>query len=152
MNEYLRAAREAGLPRIASIQNAYSLLNRIFEMELSEIALREDVGLLANSSLAAGHLTGKYLNGAIPAGSRRSVAKQFTRYHTPSQPDATSRYVALAREHGLDPAQLAIAYVHSRSFVTSTIIGATSIEQLETDIASVDITLDDGVLAEIEAI
>ncbi len=152
VNEYLRAARDAGLPRIVSIQNAYNLLNRIFEVGLSEIALREDVGLLAYSPLAAGNLTGKYLGGIVPPGSRRAVAQQFTRYDTPGQPEATARYVALAKAHGLDPAQLALAYVNSRRFVTATIIGATSLTQLRTAIASIDVTLDEAVLAEIEAI
>lgn len=152
VNEYLKAAREAGLPKIASIQNAYNLLNRIFEIGLSEIALREHVGLLAYSPLAAGNLTGKYLGGVVPSGSRREVAKQFVRYDSPTQPEATARYVALAKNHGLDPAHLALAFVNSRAFVTSTIIGATSLDQLRTDIASVAVTLSDEVLAEIENI
>lgn len=152
VSEYLRIARESGAPRIVSIQNAYNLLNRVFEIGLSEFALREQVGLLAYSPLAAGNLTGKYLGGTIPPGSRRSVASQFVRYDTPGQPPASARYVALAHAHGLDPAQLALAYVNSRPFVTSTIIGATSLEQLKTDIASIDVTLSNEVLAEIEAI
>ncbi|CAN5251238.1 NADP(H)-dependent aldo-keto reductase [soil metagenome] len=152
VSEYLRLAREQSLPRIVSIQNAYNLLNRIFETGLAEIALREQVGLLAYSPLAGGNLTGKYLGGVIPPGSRRSVATQFVRYDTPTQPEASARYVALAHAHGLHPAQLALAYVNSRAFVTATIIGATSIEQLRTDIASVDVTLSEDVLAEIAAI
>lgn len=152
LTEYLRLSREAGLPRIASIQNAYSLLNRLFETGLSEIALRERVGLLAYSPLGAGNLTGKYLGGVTPPGSRRAVAKQFVRYDSPGQPVATARYVALAQAHGIDPAQLALAYVNSRAFVTSTIIGATSLDQLRTDIASIDVTLSEAVLAEIEDI
>jgi aryl-alcohol dehydrogenase-like predicted oxidoreductase len=152
MCEYLRCAEAAGLPRIVSIQNAYSLLNRTFEIGHSEVALREQVGLLAYSPLAAGHLTGKYLGGAIPAGSRLDVAKQFTRYETPGQVPATTAYVELARKHGLDPAQMALAFVNGRAFVTATIIGATSVEQLKADIASVDVKLDDEVIAGIEAI
>jgi len=152
VSEYLRIARDAGLPQIASIQNAYNLLNRVFEIGLSEFALRESVGLLAYSPLGAGNLTGKYLDGVIPPGSRRDVAKQFVRYDNPNQYEATARYVALARSHGLDPAQLALAFVNTRAFVTSTIIGATSLEQLRTDIASIDVTLDDDLLAGIEAI
>jgi aryl-alcohol dehydrogenase-like predicted oxidoreductase len=152
VSEFLRLHREAGLPRIASIQNAYNLLNRIFEIGLSEFALREDVGLLAYSPLAGGNLTGKYLGGVIPPGSRREVASQFRRYDLPGQPIASARYVAIARAHGLDPAELALAYVNSRAFVTSTIIGATSLEQLATDIASVDIVLSDEALAAIEAV
>jgi aryl-alcohol dehydrogenase-like predicted oxidoreductase len=152
VGEYLRLARDTGAPRIVSIQNAYNLLNRVFEIGLSEVALREGVGLLAYSPLAAGNLTGKYLGGTIPPGSRRAVAAQFTRYNTPGQLPASARYVALAHAHGLDPAQLALAYVNSRPFVTSTIIGATSLDQLRTDIASVDVILSADVLAEIEAI
>lgn len=152
VTEFLRGAREAGLPRIVSIQNAYSLLNRVYETGLAEVSLREQVGLLAYSPLAAGNLTGKYLGGEIPAGSRRAVAKQFVRYDTIGQLPASTRYVELARAHGLDPAQMALAYVNSRPFVTSTIIGATSLEQLRTDIASIDLTLSEEVLGGIEAI
>lgn len=152
VSEFLRLARDTGAPRIISIQNAYSLLNRVFEIGLSEIALREQVGLLAYSPLGAGHLTGKYLGGTIPPGSRRDVASQFTRYETAGQAPASARYVALAHAHGLDPAQLALAFVNSRPFVTSTIIGATSLDQLQTDIASVELTLAPEILAEIEAI
>ena len=149
--EYLRLARDQGLPRIASIQNAYNLLNRTFEIGLSEFALREEVGLLAYSPLAGGNLTGKYLGGVIAPGTRRDVAGQFVRYDLPGQAPASARYVAIAHAHGLDPAQLALAYVKSRSFVTSTIIGATSVEQLRTDIASVNISLSREALAAIEA-
>lgn len=150
--EYLRLSREEGLPRVVSIQNAYNLLNRTFEIGLSEVALREQVGLLAYSPLGAGNLTGKYLGGVIPPGSRRDVAKQFVRYDTPGQPEATARYVNLARTHGLDPAQLALAFVNAQPFVTSNIIGATSLEQLRTNIASVDLQLSDEVLSGIEAV
>ena len=152
VTEFLHAARDAGLPRIVSVQNAYNLLNRVYETGLSEVSLREQVGLLAYSPLAAGNLTGKYLGGTIPAGSRRAVANQFLRYDTQGQLPASARYVALAHAHGLDPAQLALAYVNSRPFVTSTIIGATSLDQLRADIGSIDVTLSTEVLAEIEAI
>jgi aryl-alcohol dehydrogenase-like predicted oxidoreductase len=152
LSEYLRLSREQGLPRIASIQNAYNLLNRTFEQGLSEFALREDIGLLAYSPLAGGNLTGKYLGGTVPPGSRRDVSKQFVRYNLPGQPVASARYVAIAHAHGLDPAQLALAYVNSRPFVTSTIIGATSLAQLKTDIDSVHVTLPDEAIAAIEAV
>lgn len=150
--EYLRLSREQELPRIASIQNAYNLLNRTFEIGLSEFALRENVGLLAYSPLAGGNLTGKYLGGVIAPGTRRAVAAQFVRYDLPGQAPASARYVAIARAHDIDPAQLALAYVNSRPFVTSTIIGATSLEQLKSDIASIDIRLDSDALAAIEAV
>ena len=150
--EYLRLAREKDLPRVASIQNAYNLLNRTFEQGLSEFALREDVGLLAYSPLAGGNLTGKYLGGRIPEGSRRDVARQFLRYDLPGQPVASARYVAIAHAHGLDPAELALAFVSSRPFVTSTIIGATSLAQLKTDIGSARISLNEDALTAIEAV
>ena len=152
VGEYLRLSKEKALPRLASIQNAYNLLNRLFETGLSEFSLREDVGLLAYSPLAAGHLTGKYLGGTIPTGSRLDVARQFVRYNVPQQPDASARYVAIARAFGLDPAQMALAFVNSRSFVTSNIIGATSLEQLKTDIASIDLKLEDEVLTAIDQV
>lgn len=152
LSEYLRLARDQGLPRVASIQNAYNLLNRIFEIGLSEFALREHVGLLAYSPLAGGNLTGKYLGGVIPTGSRRDVARQFVRYDLPNQPVASARYVAIAYAFGLDPAALALAFVHAQPFVTSTIIGATSLEQLRVNIASADIHLTDEHRAAIEAV
>ena len=152
MSEFLRLSRERDLPRVASIQNAYSLLNRTFEIGLSEFALREEVGLLAYSPLAAGHLSGKYLGGVLPPGSRATVAPQFVRYDVPQQPDATARYVALAQAFGLTPEALALAFVRSRPFVTSSIIGATSLAQLEANIDGSLVTLSDEALAGIEAI
>lgn len=152
VSEYLRMAREKSLPRIASIQNAYNLLNRVFEGGLSEFALREDVGLLAYSPLAGGNLSGKYLGGVIKPTWRRAVASQFVRYDTVQQPIASARYVAVANAFGLDPSQMALAFVNSRPFVTSTIIGATSLDQLATDIGSIDLKLDGEVVAAIEQI
>lgn len=152
VSEYLRLSREKGLPRVASIQNPYNLLNRTFEIGLSEFSLREDISLLAYSPLAAGHLSGKYLGGQIPPGSRGAVAQNYTRYLTPSQPAASARYIAIAHAFGLDPSQMALAYVNDRAFVTSNIIGATSMAQLKTDIASIDLVLDEAVLSAIEAV
>lgn len=152
VGEYLRLARETGLPRIVSIQNPYNLLNRLFEIGLSEFALREQVGLLAYSPLAGGHLTGKYLGGTIPEGSRRALAGQFVRYENAAQPVASARYVAAAHAHGIDPAQFALAFVNSRPFVISTIVGATSLAQLETDIGSIDVMLDESAFAAIDAV
>ncbi|TQI74629.1 aryl-alcohol dehydrogenase-like predicted oxidoreductase [Bosea sp. AK1] len=141
-----------GTPRVQSIQNAYSLLNRTFETALAEVALREDVGLLAYSPLAQGFLTGKYLDGARPAGTRTTLFDRGQRYQTAGAEEAIKRYIALAREAGLDPAQMALAFVNSRSFVTANIIGATSMEQLRTDIASIDVKLSPEVEAKIDAI
>ncbi|MFV3073905.1 aldo/keto reductase [Niveispirillum fermenti] len=149
---YVAAADRLGLPRIASIQNPYNLLNRSFEMGLSEVALREDVSLLAYSPLAAGTLTGKYLDGAIPAGTRRAIDNRRSRYDTARGDTATRDYLAIARAHGLDPAAMAIAYVVSRPFVTSTIIGATSLDQLRIAIDGGAMTLPPEVLTALEAV
>jgi len=112
------------LPRAVSIQNAYNLLNRSFEWGLSEVHRNENIGLLAYSPLAFGHLTGKYLDGGKPAGARLTVHPPFgQRYDKPNVPAATAAYAALAREHGLTPAMLALAFVRSRWFLTSNIIG-----------------------------
>ncbi len=149
---YLQIARDTGLPRIVSIQNPYSLLNRSFEVGLAEIACREHVGLLAYSPLAFGTLSGKYLDGARPEGARITLFPDYTRYTKPQGQKATAAYVELARTHGLDPAQMALAYVNSRPFLTSTIIGATTMEQLASNIASIDIELSEEVIEGIEAI
>ncbi|RTR03317.1 NADP(H)-dependent aldo-keto reductase [Halomonas nitroreducens] len=148
----LRLADTLGLPRVASVQNPYSLLNRTFEVGLAEIAHRESVGLLAYSPLAFGKLSGKYLDGARPANARLTLFERFQRYSTPLADEATRAYVDLAREHGLDPAQMALAFVNSRSFLTSNIIGATTMDQLESDLASESLRLDDDVLDAIEDI
>jgi aryl-alcohol dehydrogenase-like predicted oxidoreductase len=149
---YVRAAETENLPRVVSIQNPYSLLNRTFEVGLAECAEREDVGLLAYSPLAFGMLTGKYLDGAAPEGARLTRWERFSRYTNARGKQATADYVALAQKHGIDPAQMALAYVNSRSFLTSNIIGATTMEQLETNIASADIELSDELIEAIEAI
>ncbi|MEQ8347430.1 MAG: NADP(H)-dependent aldo-keto reductase [Sneathiellaceae bacterium] len=152
MLDYLRAADAGRGPRIASIQNPYNLLNRTFEIGLAEIAMREQAGLLAYSPLAMGVLSGKYLNGAKPAGARLTLFDRFQRYATPEAVLPVARYVHLAKDNGLDPAQMALAYVASRPFVTSTILGATSIEQLEADLGAADLKLDMEVLELIETI
>ncbi|MDN3555410.1 NADP(H)-dependent aldo-keto reductase [Halomonas maura] len=148
----LRLAETLGLPRVASVQNPYSLLNRTFEVGLAEIAHRESVGLLAYSPLAFGKLSGKYLDGARPANARLTLYERFQRYSTPLADEATRAYVDLAREHGLDPAQMALAFVNSRGFLTSNIIGATTMDQLESDLGSESLRLDEDVLDAIEAI
>jgi len=150
--QYLRLAERDGLPRIVSIQNPYSLLNRTFEIGLAEIAHRERTGLLAYSPLAFGVLSGKYGGGARPAGARLTLFERFSRYSGQEAMAAGDAYAALAREHGLSPAQMALAYVNSRPFLTSNIVGATSIEQLEENLGSLDVKLDEPVLEAIEAI
>jgi aryl-alcohol dehydrogenase-like predicted oxidoreductase len=149
---YLSLAEQHGLPRMASIQNPYSLLNRTFEIGLAEVALRERCGLLAYSPLGFGVLSGKYLGGQRPAGARLTLFERFSRYSNPESERATARYVDLARRHGLDPAQMALAWVTSRPFTTSNIIGATTLGQLESNLASVELGLSDDVISEIEAI
>jgi aryl-alcohol dehydrogenase-like predicted oxidoreductase len=153
--EFLKHSERLGLPRIVTIQNPYSLLNRLFEIGLAEFSHRAQVGLLAYSPLAFGVLTGKYLNGAQPAGARLSPGSlyyRFGRYGNNEALQALKAYVELAREHGLPPAQLALAFVVSRPFVTSALTGATSIVQLHENLASVDIELDRSVLDAIENI
>ncbi len=147
----LALAERHGLPRMVSIQNPYNLLNRTFEIGLAEVAMREQCGLLAYSPLAFGMLTGKYQDGARPAGARLTLFDRFDRYSNPQAIAATDRYMAIASRHGLDPAQMALAWVTSRPFVTSNIIGATSMAQLEINLASADLTLTDEVMAEIES-
>ncbi|HSH42700.1 MAG TPA: NADP(H)-dependent aldo-keto reductase, partial [Arenicellales bacterium] len=149
---YLQLAEARGWPRIVSIQNPYSLLNRSFEIGLAEISQREDVGLLAYSPLGFGVLSGKYLDGARPEGARLTLYERFSRYSNPQGVRATAAYVELALDHGLDPAEMALAYINSRPFVTANIIGATRMEQLESNLGSVDLTLSEEVLEGIEAI
>ncbi len=150
--QFLRLAEDKGLPRIVSIQNPYSLLNRTFEVGLAEIAHRERAGLLAYSPLAFGMLTGKYRDGARPAGARLTSFPAFTRYTRAEAVAATDSYADLAHQHGLSPAQLALAFVNRRPFVTSNIIGATTRAQLEENLASAEVRLDDEILEAIDTI
>jgi len=152
VSEYLRLSRERDLPRIQTIQNPYSLLNRSFEVGLSEFSHREGIGLLAYSPLAFGALSGKYLGGVWPEGARLTLFKRFSRYNGDHAEAAIAAYVALAREHGLDPAQMALAFVTGQPFVVSNIIGATSLEQLRSNLASAELTLSGAVQKQIEQI
>lgn len=149
---FLKTADELNLSRIVSVQNPYNLLNRSYEVGLAEISWREQCGLLAYSPLGFGVLSGKYLNNQKPDGARISLWPDYTRYSSPQAIQATERYVTLAKEHDLDPAQMALAYVNSRPFLTSTIIGATNMEQLKANILSIELKLSDEVFDEIEAI
>ena len=150
--KFLQIAEKLGLPRVVGIQNPYSLLNRTFEVGLAEVAHRENVGLLAYSPLGFGVLSGKYLRKKRPPGARLTLFDRFSRYNNPQAEAATERYVELARKFGVDAAQMALAYVTSRPFVTSTIIGATTMEQLSSNIASIQLKLLEPVLKGIEAI
>jgi aryl-alcohol dehydrogenase-like predicted oxidoreductase len=149
---FLAESETRELPRIASIQNAYHLANRTFEVGLAEIAMREQVDLLAYSPLAQGQLTGKYLGGALPAGSRKALYNRMQRYEGPGAHEAFRAYVELAKTHGLDPAQLALKFCDTRAFVTATIIGATSMEQLKTDIDAFDVTWTEDLETAVNAI
>ncbi len=151
--EFCHAAEQLGLPKVVSIQNAYSLLNRTFEMGLAEVCRHEQVSLLAYSPLAFGVLTGKYLGGAKPPGSRLVLFESFgQRYRKPNVEEAVTAYVQIARRHGLTPAQLALAFVRSRWFVTSTIIGATNLAQLKENLSCLEVELSPEILVEIEAV
>jgi len=149
---FLRAGETGNLPRMQSIQNSYSLLNRTFETGLAEIAMREQFGLLAYSPLAQGYLTGKYQNGALPAGSRKALYNRLQRYEKPGSGEAIDAYVALAARHDLDAAQMALAFVNTRPFLTSTIIGASTLAQLRNAIASIDLAMPPELEAEINHI
>lgn len=149
---FLELADREGLPRVESIQNPYGLLNRTYEIAMAEVSHREDVGLLAYSPLGMGLLTGKYRHGAKPEGSRMAVFERFTRYDGAETLEATEQYLQLADEHGLNPTHMALAFVNTRPFVLSNIIGATTMEQLKMNIDSLDVNLSKDVLKGIEAI
>jgi len=149
---YLWEADKNGLIAPITVQNPYSLLNRLYEVGMAEIAHRENVGLLAYSPLGFGVLSGKYLGGKKPAGARLTMYDRFQRYINEQALAATEQYAKIASDAGLDMAQMALAFVNSRPFVTSNIIGATSIEQLKSNIDSVNLTLSDDVLAAIKAV
>jgi aryl-alcohol dehydrogenase-like predicted oxidoreductase len=153
MMHAISLAEKMGLPRIASVQNPYSFLNRSYEIGMAEISLREDCGLLAYSPLASGALTGKYIGGAKPAGARMTLfGDQYPRYFNEQGKLATIAYVELAKKHGLDPAQMANTFVNLQPFLTSNIIGATNLEQLKTALDTAEMTLSDDLLKEIDAI
>lgn len=151
--EFLKQSERLSLPRIVSIQNPYSLLNRLYEGGLSEFSHREGVGLLAYSPLAFGALTGKYLNGARPQGSRLSaVYRAFNRYDSPSAQEAIAGYVGIAREHGLTAAQLALAYLIDKPFVSSALTGQTTLAQLRENLGALDVVLTDEIKAQVQAV
>ncbi len=150
--KFLGASESKGLPRMQSIQNAYNLLNRTYEVNLAEITHQEGISLIPYSPLAQGYLSGKYLDGARPAGARSTLFNRGQRYEKPGAEEAIKDYVALARKYGLDPSVMANAFVNSRSFVASNIIGATTMHQLKLAIDSADVTLPPELLAEIDLV
>ncbi|MCY6379461.1 aldo/keto reductase [Hoeflea prorocentri] len=150
--KFLEVSRKHDLPRVASVQNEYSLICRLFDLDMAEVSVHEDVGLMAFSPLAAGALSGKYLDGDIPEGSRRSMQPNLNGRYVENSERVIKRYADIAGRHGLNLAQMSLAFCRIRPFMMSTIIGATSMEQLKTDIAAKDVTLSDEVLADIQAV
>ncbi|MEX0364534.1 MAG: aldo/keto reductase [Ruegeria sp.] len=149
--QWLRLAEEREWPRVASVQNEYSLLCRLYDTDMSELSVNEDVGLMAFSPLAAGYLTGKYQDGAVPEGSRMSLVPQMGGRKSPRISDAVAAYLEIASRHGLDPVHMALAWCRTRPFMMSAIFGATTLAQLEHLLGAVDVELSAGVLAEIDA-
>ena len=150
--KFLHLAEKLGLEKFVSVQNPYSLLNRTYEIGMSEIAHYENVGLLAYSPLAFGYLTGKFRNGARPANARVTLFSRFSRYSNPESEWATEQYAQLAERHGLTLTQLSLAFIKQQFFVTSTIIGATNLDQLKENIQAFEIDLSAEVLQGIEDI
>ena len=151
--KFMQISKEKNLPFMVSIQNVYNLVNRVFDIANSEVSIRENCGLLAYSPLAGGRLSGKYLNGQNPKNSRYTLfASIFERHRTPKGEAAISKYVNLAKKYHIVPSTFANAFVNDRPFVTSNIIGATTMEQLKENIDSIDIVLSDEILMEIEKI
>jgi len=150
--KFLHLAEKLGLSKFVSVQNPYNLLNRTYEIGMSEIAKYEGVGLLAYSPLAFGYLTGKLRNGARPAKARVTLFSRFSRYSNPESEWAVEQYAQLAEQHGLTLTQLALAFIKQQFFVTSTIIGATNLDQLKENIQAFEVNLSEEVLKGIEAI
>ncbi|OIJ38174.1 MULTISPECIES: NADP(H)-dependent aldo-keto reductase [Acinetobacter] len=150
--KFLHLAEKLGLSKFVSVQNPYNLLNRTYEIGMSEIAKYEGVGLLAYSPLAFGYLTGKFRNGARPAKARVTLFSRFSRYSNPESEWAVEQYAQLAEQHGLTLTQLALAFIKQQFFVTSTIIGATNLDQLKENIQAFEVNLSEQVLKGIEAI
>lgn len=150
--KFLHLAEKLGLEKFVSVQNPYNLLNRTYEIGMSEIAHHESIGLLAYSPLAFGYLTGKFRHGARPANTRISLYSRFSRYSNPQSEWATEQYAQLAEQHDLTLTQLSLAFIKQQFFVNSTIIGATNLDQLKENIQAFEIELSTDVLEGIEAI
>ena len=150
--QFLRIAEENGLPRVATIQNEYSLLCRHYDLDLAELSHHEDVGLLAFSPLATGILTGKYSGNTIPDGSRRSVTPELGGRLSPTSLSTADEYVAVAQKHGIDPVHLALSFCTSRPFMAAAIVGATDADQLAHLLKGADLVLSEEILADIQAI
>lgn len=151
MTQWTRLADENGLPRMASVQNEYSLMCRLYDTDMAEVAVNEDITLLSFSPLACGLLTGKYQGGAVPAGSRMSIGPELGGRMTPRTLPVTQVYVDLAAKHGLDPAHMAMAWQRSRPFPISAIFGTTTADQLAHLLKGKDMILSEDVLDDIAA-
>ena len=149
---YIEESNKCNLPRVVTIQNAYSLLNRPFEGDLAEISIREGIGLLAYSPLGFGVLTGKYINGTASDNSRLKLFPRFSRYSSTEATNATKEYLKIALDNNLSLTQMSLAFVNQQSFVTSNIIGATNLKQLAENISSIEVTLGDDVLSKINEV
>ena len=153
LSKFLEISKNKNLPRMLSVQNPYNLLNRTYEIGLAEISVREQLGLLAYSPLACGYLSGKYRNNQLPKGSRIALHKDFwTRYSTPNAEEAIEAYYRIAKKFKLDLAQMSLKFLEIQPFVSSVIIGATTMEQLKTDIESVNINLTEEIINEINEV
>ena len=154
VSKYLELAKEKNLPRMMSVQNPYSLLNRTYEIGLAEVSIREQIGLLAYSPLASGYLSGKYRNKKYPKGSRMERDWEFWkyRYNTPNLKNAVEEYYKISEKHNLNMSQMSLKFCELQHFMTSVIIGATTMEQLKTDIESVNVKLSDEVIKEINEV
>ena len=147
---YLQLAKDKALPRMMAIQNPYSLLNRSYEVGLAEVSIRENIGCLAYSPLASGYLSGKYRNKQFPKGSRMERDFDFwTRYRKPNMENAVEDYYKISQKYDLDMSQMSIKFCEVQDFMTSVIIGATTMEQLKTNVESVKVNLDSEVIKEI---
>ena len=152
-NKFLEVSKEKNLPRIKSVQNPYNLLNRTYEVGLAEISIRDKIGLLAYSPLAIGYLSGKYRNNQIPKKSRLDHDSDFwTRYNKPNAEKAVEAYYDIAKKNNIDMAQMSLKFCEIQPFITSVIIGATTMEQLKTDIESVNVKLTDEIIKEINEV
>ncbi len=149
---YMEESKNNNLPRMATIQNAYSLINRVFEGDMAEVSIRENIGLLAYSPMAFGVLSGKYIKGIAGDNSRLKLFPRFARYSSEQSTEATKRYLKIAEDNGMTLAHMSLAFINQQPFVTSTIIGASKMEQLKENIDSINITLSEDVLEQINAV
>ena len=149
---YIEESRTHDLPRMCTIQNAYSLINRVFEGDMAEVALRESIGLLTYSPMAFGVLSGKYIKGTAGEDARLKLFPRFARYSSEQSTEATRRYLKIAEDNNITLAQMSLAFVNQQPFVTSNIIGASKMEQLKENIDNIDVTLSKEILNQINAV